>query len=129
MQLCSFSFQLLNNFLASSEITLLLLYVLNDSINVKVCNRPPLSVADIEEHAGDDSHTVLSLGSAAVASGEQHVANLKPISLGLLKVSVPLLLAGDPIGLRMSTSQSRELLTNRNGMFVWSTGRSGGKAR
>uniref|UniRef100_A0A061QQU2 Transcription initiation factor TFIID subunit 5 n=1 Tax=Tetraselmis sp. GSL018 TaxID=582737 RepID=A0A061QQU2_9CHLO len=91
VKMCTFSFQLLSNFLSSSEVMLLLLYVVNERLHIDVQARPPRTAADIEE--SEDGAGMLSLGEAGVAGGDVAAANSRQVKLGILKDDIEYKLA------------------------------------
>ena len=87
-QMCNFSFQLLNQFLATNDVTILILYVVNERLQLDVRSRPPVSAADFED-GDEEGFGLLSMGEAGVVGGEVLATNSQPVKLGLLKVSAP----------------------------------------
>ena len=87
-QMCSFSFQLLNQFLATNDVTILILYVVNERLQLDVRSRPPITAADFED-GDEEGFGLLSMGEAGVVGGEVLATNSQPVKLGLLKVNAP----------------------------------------
>eukprot|EP00951_Prasinocladus_malaysianus_P006452 scaffold45902_cov30-Prasinocladus_malaysianus.AAC.1 len=86
LQMCSYAFQLLNYFLSSNHVTLLLLYVINERLRLDVQDRPPLSMSTAMTEDEDEGFGLLSMGEAGVAGREVTAANSQTVRLGLLKV-------------------------------------------
>ena len=86
--MCNFSFQLLNQFLATNDCTVLLLHIVNERLQLDVKSRTPATAAEFEE-CDEEGFSLLSMGEAGVVGGEVLATNSQPVKLGILKVRMP----------------------------------------